>query len=262
MYKIPCLFVLCLALNSSSWAETKTILLIGHKPDHPPKTHVYLPTCELLAKCLRQTEGVETVVSNEWPKDEKVAERADVLVLYTNSGAERTMQGSGAKTFEAMMKRGVGLVAIHWSTGINKHNFPRFGDKWVGYLGGAWINFSGITMGKSPLMRVNPKHPICRGWKQYLLDDEFYFNPIVGKGSSVLLKVKHEGKDLPVAWTAERPNGGRSFGITIGHFHRNFGNEPFRRVMVNGILWSAKLKVPEKGAPCELASADPLFPKP
>ena len=147
MYKIPCLFVLCLALNSSGWAETKTVLLIGHKPDHPPKTHVYLPTCELLAKCLRQTEGVETVVSNEWPKDEKVAERADVLVLYTNSGAERTMQGSGAKTFEAMMKRGAGLVAIHWATGINKHNFPRFGDKWVGYLGGAWINFSGITMG-------------------------------------------------------------------------------------------------------------------
>jgi hypothetical protein len=70
MYKLPCLFVLCLALNSAHMlAETKTILLIGHKPNHPPRIHVYLPTYELLAKCLRQTEGVEAVVFNEWPED-------------------------------------------------------------------------------------------------------------------------------------------------------------------------------------------------
>ena len=254
---------LLLVLNASVFAGTKTILLIGHKPDHPPKAHVYLPTCELLAKCLRQTVGVETVVSNEWPKDEKVAERADALVLYTNPGAERTLQGSGAKAFEAMMKRGAGLVAIHWATGINKRNFPRFGDKWIDYLGGAWISLSAsVTFGESPLMQVDPKHPICRGWKQYVLADEWYFNPIVGKNSSVLLKVNHDGKDLPVAWTTERPNGGRSFGTTIGHFHRNFGNDPFRKMIVNGILWSAKLKVPEQGGPCELAPDDPLFPKP
>jgi len=254
---------LLLVLNASVFAGTKTILLIGHKPDHPPKSHVYLPTCELLAKCLQQTVGVETVVSNEWPKDEKVAERADALVLYTNPGAERTLQGSGAKAFEAMMKRGAGLVAIHWATGINKRNFPRFGDKWIGYLGGAWISLSAsVTFGESPLMQVDPKHPICRGWKQYVLADEWYFNPIVGKNSSVLLKVKYDGKDLPVAWTTEHPNGGRSFGTTIGHFHRNFGNEPFRKMIVNGILWSAKLKVPEQGGPCELAPDDPLFPKP
>lgn len=254
---------LLLVLNASVFAGTKTILLIGHKPDHPPKSHVYLPTCELLAKCLQQTVGVETVVSNEWPKDEKVAERADALVLYTNPGAERTLQGSGAKAFEAMMKRGAGLVAIHWATGINKRNFPRFGDKWIGYLGGAWISLSAsVTFGKSPLMQVDPKHPICRGWKQYVIADEWYFNPIVGKNSSVLLKVKYDGKDLPVAWTTERPNGGRSFGTTIGHFHRNFGNEAFRKMIVNGILWSAKLKVPEQGGPCELAPDDPLFPKP
>ena len=254
---------LLLVLNASVFAGTKTILLIGHKPDHPPKSHVYLPNCELLAKCLRQTVGVETVVSNEWPKDEKVAERADALVLYTNPGAERTLQGSGAKAFEAMMKRGAGLVAIHWATGINKRNFPRFGDKWIDYLGGAWISLSAsVTFGESPLMQVDPKHPICRGWKQYVLADEWYFNPIIGKNSSVLLKVKYDGKDLPVAWTTERPNGGRSFGTTIGHFHRNFGNEPFRKMIVNGILWSAKLKVPVQGGPCELAPDDPLFPKP
>ena len=45
------------------------ILLIGKDLDHPRNTHTYMSDCTLLAKCLRQTDGVETVVSNGWPKD-------------------------------------------------------------------------------------------------------------------------------------------------------------------------------------------------
>ena len=44
------------------------ILLIGKDPDHPWGTHMYLPTCVMLTKCLRQIEGVETVVSGGWPR--------------------------------------------------------------------------------------------------------------------------------------------------------------------------------------------------
>src|SRR5215471_4330059 len=43
------------------------ILLIGKDLDHARNTHTYMSDCELLAKCLRQTEGVEAVVSNGWP---------------------------------------------------------------------------------------------------------------------------------------------------------------------------------------------------
>ena len=38
---------------------------IGKDLDHPRNTHTYMSDCTLLAKCLRQTEGVETVVSND-----------------------------------------------------------------------------------------------------------------------------------------------------------------------------------------------------
>jgi type 1 glutamine amidotransferase len=41
---------------------------------------------------------------------------------------------------------------------------------------------------------------------------------------------------------------GRSFGTTLGHFHDNFANESFRRLIVNGILWSARIDVPPDGA--------------
>ena len=65
------LFALCVmfvapisALGKPGENVRKTIVLIGHKPDHPPKTHMYLPTCELLAACLRQTKGVEASVAS------------------------------------------------------------------------------------------------------------------------------------------------------------------------------------------------------
>ena len=47
----------------------------------------------------------------------------------------------------------------------------------------------------------------------------------------------------------------RSFGFTGGHFHRNWADEDFRKLVVNAILWSAKMDVPEKGAKVEFDAA-------
>ena len=59
-------------------------------------------------------------------------------------------------------------------------------------------------------------------------------------------------KEQVLAWSLEREGGGRSLGTTLGHFHDNFAIEAFRRAIVNGILWSAGVEVPEQGAPVEL----------
>jgi hypothetical protein len=34
----------------------------------------------------------------------------------------------------------------------------------------------------------------------------------------------------------------------LGHFHDNFAREDFRRLLVNGILWTAHADVPAEGA--------------
>ncbi|HEV3260380.1 MAG TPA: thioesterase, partial [Gemmataceae bacterium] len=67
---------------------------------------------------------------------------------------------------------------------------------------------------------------------------------------------KHHGREEIVAWAYERPNGGRSFGFNGGHFHRNWGDKNVRRLVVNAILWTAKVKVPEGGAKGEFDPAD------
>ena len=58
---------------------------------------------------------------------------------------------------------------------------------------------------------------------------------------------QHKGEPEHVMWAIERPDGGRGFGFCGGHFHKNWGDENFRKVVVNAILWSAKMEVPEAG---------------
>jgi len=67
---------------------------------------------------------------------------------------------------------------------------------------------------------------------------------------------EHPGRSEIVAWAFERGNSGRSFGFTGGHFHRNWGDENFRRLVTNAILWTAKVDVPKNGAKVELDAAE------
>ena len=48
-------------------------------------------------------------------------------------------------------------------------------------------------------------------------------------------------------WTLERPDGGRGFGFTGGHFHRNWQNDEYRKVVMNAICWLAGISVPALG---------------
>ena len=56
-----------------------------------------------------------------------------------------------------------------------------------------------------------------------------------------------EGLPQHVAWAAERPDGGRGFGFTGGHFHNNWADENFRTLVLNAIVWVAKGEVPPSG---------------
>ena len=52
------------------------ILLIGKDRDHAFSQHEYMTDCGILAKCLRQTKGVEAAVSNGWPRRPRRSSRA------------------------------------------------------------------------------------------------------------------------------------------------------------------------------------------
>jgi type 1 glutamine amidotransferase len=62
------------------------------------------------------------------------------------------------------------------------------------------------------------------------------------------------GKKQHVAWAYERPDGGRGFGFTGGHFHQNWQQDDFRKTVLNAIVWTAKGDVPVDGVPSRTPS--------
>lgn len=246
----------------SAAVKTK-ILFIGKNPDHPYGSHMYMHTSAMLAKCAELTPGVQTVVSNGWPADAGVLEGVTCIVLYTNPAAELLLDSPHRAEFEAMMNKGVGLVTIHWATSVKKENFDRLGPAWLGYTGGTWLTNVGLSSGNSPLVQLIPDHAICNGWKEFEINDEYYLQPTI-KSAKPLLQVHEKGgKDVVVAWVLERPDGGRVFCTTLGHSYKYFQLDSFRRMIVNGILWSARVEVPKDGAPVSLSKeALALPPKP
>jgi type 1 glutamine amidotransferase len=232
------------------------VLLIGKQPDHPYGSHMYLHTAKMLGECAR-LNGLAPVVSDGWPKDPAMLKEVKTIVVYTSPAAEILLDGDHRDDFDRAMKQKVGLVTIHWASTVNKENLERLGEPWMSYLGGTWISNVGLSTDTSDLKQLLPKHSICRGWSSYELHDEYYLNPKMGKDAQPLLQVTTKGQDVIVGWAFERPGGGRSYGTTLGHFYRNFEREPFRRTIVNAMLWTANVEVPENGARIDV-SADVL----
>lgn len=238
-------------------AEDKPkVLLIGHQPDHPWGSHMYLHTSGVLAKCLKLNGDIETTVSDGWPADPAQLEGVDTIVIYTSPAAELLLDGPHRQQVLDVMGRGCGLVTIHWASTVKQENYDRLGPAWIKLLGGTWISNVGLSTDTSLLKQLHPEHPICRGWKEYDLRDEYYLNPEVTNAATALLQVNTKGQDVIVGWAYERTDGGRSYATTLGHFYDNFQREEFRRTIVNAILWTAKQEVPETGANVALPEAD------
>lgn len=236
--------------DSSAAAEESRsgkALLIGKQPDHPYGSHMYLHTCRMLGECLR-LNGLESAVSDGWPKDEAELRDVKTIVVYTSPAAELLLDGPHREQVDRVMKAGVGLVTIHWASSVKQEDFDRLGERWLSYLGGTWVSNVGLSTDTSELKQIIPDHPICRGWKSYDLHDEFYLNPTIGKNAQPVLQVTTKGQDVVVGWAYERSGGGRAYGTTLGHFYENFEREVFRRTIVNAILWTAHREVPESGA--------------
>lgn len=251
-------FFVVMLFSQLVYGESSKVLFIGKQPDHPFGSHMYLQTCRVLAKCLAN-HGVETIISDGWPQDAETLAEVDAIVVYTSPAAEFLLDGPHRNEVIATMKRGVGIATIHWASSIFQKNLERLGPNWFEILGGTWVSNVGLYTGSSPLQQLVPNHPICRGWESHDIHDEYYLNPTI-KTATPLLQVVAKEQPVVVAWVYERPDGGRAFATTLGHFYRNFQQEPFRRMIVNGILWSAKVDIPTSGANVVLTDAELALP--
>jgi type 1 glutamine amidotransferase len=268
---------ICLGLGAGSEVRAATkIVLIAGVPSHPPGAHEFNAGTKLLVQCLSEVPGIEPVfVAGGWPTDESVFQGAKAVVFFMDGGARHPMiQGpQRLDVIGGLMSQGVGLVCIHYAVEFPKQH----SDDILKWLGGYYeTGYSINPHNDVNVMIAAPDHPITRGVKPFRALDEWYyrirFRPNDPRVTPILT-----GKDLveqngtkttepqTFAWATERQDGGRSFGFTGAHFHKNWGNPDFRTLVLNAILWSAHVEVPSQGVQCNLSAADlekNLDPKP
>jgi type 1 glutamine amidotransferase len=221
-------------------------------------------------KLLQQTPGVFPVMARDgWPKNPKTFEGAKTVVFYMDGGGGHPIiQKEHREIVQKLMDQGVGFVNLHYAVEYPKSQ----SDHIFNWLGGYYeTGFSTNPHWKADFKSM-PEHAVTRGVKPFSIQDEWYYNirfapeskkvtPILKATPPDATRRTEAAKQFPgreeiVAWTFDRDNGGRSFGFTGGHFHRNWGDENFRRLVTNAILWTAKLEVPKEGAKVELDPAE------
>jgi type 1 glutamine amidotransferase len=246
------------------------IVLVAGKQSHGPGEHEFFAGCAVLMKLLEQTSGVFPVMARDgWPKNPKTFENAKSVVFFMDGGSGHPLiHPPHMAIAQKLMDDGVGFVNLHYAVEYPK----RHQEAVLNWLGGYYeTGFSTNPHWKADFKTV-ADHPVTHGVKPFSIEDEWYFNihfaPEMRSVTPILKAMPPDatrrteaarqfpGREEIVAWTYERPNGGRSFGFTGGHFHRNWGNPDFRRLVVNAILWTAKVEVPEGGARVDLNPAE------
>src|SRR5207302_11248935 len=157
-----------------------------------------------------------------------------------NAADHPLLFGDRLAILEKEMRRGCGLVAIHWTVFVP--NAP-VGDKFLEWIGGHFDYQSGKQPPPQPspsggggrsswagdiqdlttmVTPASASHPISRGVEAFRVREEFYygirFRPNDPRLKPILRADIPNAGEQTVAWAVERADGGRGFGFTGGHY--------------------------------------------
>ena len=262
--------------------DRKKIVMVAGRPSHGPGDHEFNAGSLLLKKCL--DENVPYVVThvyrNGWPSDPTAFDNADTIMLYMDGGRGHPLVRTRNRLAEIdqLMKRGVGMVCAHYAVEVPK---DQGGPDLLDWIGGYFEEYWSVNphwMLKDA--KLAEGHPITKGVKPFAMQDEWYYHmrfrenmegvtPILSAvppdstrnrpddahGGNKFVRAR-KGESEIVAWAAERKDGGRGFGYTGGHFHKNWGDENNRKMFLNAVLWTAKAEIPENGVESQLTDDD------
>lgn len=280
-----CAFILGLMLCTVANAQVKSastgavpnkkIVFIAGPDSHGKGEHEHNGGSTLLAKALNDSlPGAEAVVvHNGWPQDESVLDNAAAIVFYLDGGGSDHLELVHAAKMEKLIAGGTGVVNLHFSLEVDA---KAGGDRFLKWIGGYFeINWSVNPVWEASFARF-PDHPVARGVKPFSILDEWYYHmrfPEDMKGVTPILQALPPESTLKqpdgthsnnpavreavitrkemqtLAWAFERPDGGRGFGFTGGHMHKNWQNDNFRKLVLNAIAWAAKIDIPTGGVP-------------
>ena len=274
--KILLLGLLC-CLGSGVWTAEqkparKKIVLIAGKKSHGPVgngIHDYGWSVRLLRIMLENSNIKEQVAVevhlDGWPKNPKTLETADTILIVSDGRdgdryeeAPHLASEERVRFMERQIKRGCGFLTFHFSTFAPEKYARQMLDWSGGYFqwetNGKRQWFSAIQTREAEVKLGSPDHPLSRGLKPFRMREEFYYNLRFDPKDKALKPIwvvpelaGREPHGKVVAWARERADGGRGFGTSAGHFYDNWKHEPFRKLILNALAWTAKIEVPRHG---------------
>ena len=277
--------------RSATLGQTKQIVFLAGKKSHGYGTHEHRAGSMLLAKCFNESGldvQADVVDQGAWP--EKV-ETPDAVVMYCD-GLKRHIAKAHQEEIQSWVDKGVGVTCLHFGVEVQPEELGSTFFDWIGgYFEAGWS----VNPHWDATFDQLPEHPITNGVQAFTIRDEWYYHmrfrpgmegvtPILsalppletltsraedklrGSNPHVMEAVK-AGERQHLAWAYERPSGGRGFGFTGGHFHKNWQQDDFRKLVLNAILWTAHGQIPGEGVPSATPSDAQMeenqdFPKP
>jgi type 1 glutamine amidotransferase len=255
-------FLLGAILPSSAADPTKIVLVAGQvKQVDKAGHHDYLGGCRLMEALLRQTGGISPLlVEQDWPADVSVFDGAKAVVFYTDGGGKQAYLATPERIakIDALVKQGVGIVNLHQAVEFS----PAFALQSIAWTGAAYNALSGRGHWDS-VHEEFPEHPVTRGVSPWQINDGWLHRfQFVAEGITPLVWSAKASGGSPeggapavVAWTYDRPGGGRSFSFSGLDAHSAWERAGMRCLVINGILWSAGIEVPAAGSACEADQA-------
>ncbi|MCC7414262.1 MAG: ThuA domain-containing protein [Gammaproteobacteria bacterium] len=283
--KYPVLAFLCLALSlraAPSYDQsgvplevdapragmTKIVLLAGG-PSSKAMAHEYFAGCALLLDWLKQQPGVWPVMARGWPANERVLEGAKCVVYFGDGGGKQPFADPKRwAVLSRLMAEGAGLVLLHQAMDLPA---GPDGSKIKGWLGAVYHSDIGSRGHWDMDFKAIPAHEVTRGVKPFAAPADgwlynLHFAPtgvtplltgaVPDKSRSTADAKKHAGREEVIAWSYTRPDGGRGFGFTGADLHQSWSYPSQRTLVLNGILWAARLPVPAGGVQVALDPAN------
>ena len=245
----------------------KKVVLIGGKKSHGKGEHDFPNGIPLIAAWLKASPAFASTdvlaYTTGWPADLAALDGASAIVLYFDGVGEKPvplLDPERIKHMQKLVDAGTGLITIHQASTVPPGNTTIPLLDWLGAKRNGMYDRTTERVTISP---VSQDHPISFGVGEFTVKDEFYptllfaernVTPILrGAVTPKYGNKARQASDPPqkgehvLAWAYERPNGGRSFGYTGGHYLKSLDDPAVRKMIINAIAWTSHINVPATG---------------